>query len=71
MTDLDKGESGEPVSVERRELCEKVKAVPEVRSRAVFALRQAVLAGSYRVGNEDIAEAMFRELRQQKRGQLW
>jgi hypothetical protein len=69
MTDLDKEASGELLNtIKQRELCEKVKALPELRSHAVFALRGAVVAGSYRVGNQDIADAMFQELRRQKRG---
>jgi anti-sigma28 factor (negative regulator of flagellin synthesis) len=57
--------------IERHELCEQVKDMPELRSQVVAALRNAVLAGSYRIGNEQIAGAMFRELIQQKRGQSW
>ncbi|MCU1305562.1 MAG: hypothetical protein JWN45_257 [Acidobacteriaceae bacterium] len=47
----------------RRELCKKVKALPEMREQVVNALRQAVASGMYSVRNEDIADAMCREMK--------
>jgi anti-sigma28 factor (negative regulator of flagellin synthesis) len=69
MADLE--DAGEVLNVikRRRDLCERLKALPDVRRRTVIALQYAVLAGSYKVGNEEIAGAMLQELRQQKRGQ--
>jgi anti-sigma28 factor (negative regulator of flagellin synthesis) len=47
----------------RRELCKKVKALPEMREQVVSALRLAVASGTYRVRDKDIADAMCREMK--------
>jgi anti-sigma28 factor (negative regulator of flagellin synthesis) len=48
----------------RRELCKRVESLPEVRKEVVNALRHAVRSGMYTVRNEDIAEAICREIKQ-------
>jgi anti-sigma28 factor (negative regulator of flagellin synthesis) len=47
----------------RRELAKRVEALPEIRKEVVNALRMAVHAGMYSVRNEDIAEAICREMK--------
>jgi anti-sigma28 factor (negative regulator of flagellin synthesis) len=47
----------------RRELTKRIEAIPEIRKEVVNALRHAVRSGMYSVRNEDIAEAMFREMK--------
>ncbi|MCU1312084.1 MAG: hypothetical protein JWO20_3209 [Candidatus Angelobacter sp.] len=47
----------------RRELCKKVKVLPEMREQVVSALRLAVASGTYRVRDKDIADAMCREMK--------
>ena len=47
----------------RLDLLDRLVMIPEVRTYEVNALRKAILAGTYRVHNEDIAEAIYRELR--------
>jgi hypothetical protein len=47
----------------RRELCRKVKALPEIRATVVNALRLAVASGMYSVRDEDIADAICREMK--------
>jgi anti-sigma28 factor (negative regulator of flagellin synthesis) len=47
----------------RRELCRKVKALPDTRTEVVGALRYAVASGMYSVRDEDIADAICREMR--------
>jgi anti-sigma28 factor (negative regulator of flagellin synthesis) len=47
----------------RRELCKQVEALPDTRKEVVNALRMAVRAGMYSVRNEDIAEAICREMK--------
>jgi anti-sigma28 factor (negative regulator of flagellin synthesis) len=47
----------------RRELCRKVKALPEMREQVASALQRAVASGMYTVRNEDIADAMCREMK--------
>lgn len=47
----------------RRELCKRVEALPDTRKEVVNALRHAVRSGMYTVRNEDIAEAICREMK--------
>ena len=48
----------------RRELCRRLEALPDTRKEVVNALRHAVRSGMYTVRNEDIAEAICREIKQ-------
>jgi anti-sigma28 factor (negative regulator of flagellin synthesis) len=50
----------------RRELCRRVKELPEMREHVVNALRHAIESGVYRVRDEDIAEAICSSMKGHK-----
>lgn len=44
------------------DLTDQVNQVPDVRQERVEALRQAIMAGTYNITDDQLADAMFSEL---------
>lgn len=50
----------------RQELLARLRSLPEIREELVAELRRRLATGTYSVSNEELAEAIIREMRGQR-----